>query len=370
MSNGPRSGEQLAQTASRAYLQRVLIAVGVVAALGSVLLVFWYGTQVFLLIFTGLLLAIFFGAISDWLSDHTPLSSGWALGVTLLGLVGLIALGVWLLIPTIERQVQELSQRLPQSMQQLRQRVAQLPFGQHLLQQAPQSQQLVPPSTNILGQATGIFSTALGVLTNIVIILFVGIYLAADPGLYERGLVRLVPLAKRPRARVVLATLGYTLRHWLLGRLLIMIINGVITSIALWFLGVPLPILNGIITGLLNFIPNIGPILSALPPVLLALTQDPTLALWVIGLYIVIQNLEGFVLTPLVQQRTVDLPPVLIIAAQILLGILFGFIGILIAVPLAAVVFVLVKMLYVEDVLGDTIEVKGEQQVAQRATST
>jgi len=350
----------------RTYLERVLIAVGVVTAIGLVLSVLWYGAQVGLLIFAGLLLAVFLRALSNWLAEHTPLSAGWALAVVLVSLAGTIGLGMWLVVPTIARQAQELTQQLPQLLEQLRRQVRQLPFGEQLLREVPQAQQLLPSTSNIVGRVTGIFSTALGILVNIVIIVFVGIYLAADPGLYTRGLVRLVPLRHRPRAREVLDTLGYTLRHWLLGRLAIMALNGALTGLALWWLGVPLAALNGVLTGVLNFIPNIGPFLAAVPAVLLALAQSPALALWVVVLYILIQNLEGFVLTPLVQQRTVDLPPVLIISAQIFFGIVFGFLGILLAVPLTAVVFVLIKMVYVEDTLGDRIEVKGEQQAQQR----
>jgi predicted PurR-regulated permease PerM len=139
-------------------------------------------------------------------------------------------------------------------------------------------------------------------------------------------------------------------------------VNGVLSGVALWLLGIPLAFLLGVLTGLLNFIPNIGPILAATPAVLLALTEGPTTALWVALLYVVLQNLEGFVLTPLVQQRTVALPAAVIILVQVLLGVLMGTLGVLLATPLAASVLVLVKMLYVEDALGDPIDVPGEQR--------
>lgn len=221
---------------------------GVITVVGLLLLLLWYGSNVLLLVFAGLLLAVFLRSLSDWVSRHTPLSDGWALVLVVLGLVALIALAVSFFAPSVTTQAQQLAQGLPQAAQQARQYVTQLPFGQQVLAQAPQAPQapqLVPQSTNVLGRVTGVFSTALGVLANIVIIVFVGIYVAADPGLYRRGLVRLVPQRKRARAQKVLDVLGYTLRWWLVGRFAIMVVNGTLTALALWWLGVPLPFLNG-----------------------------------------------------------------------------------------------------------------------------
>jgi predicted PurR-regulated permease PerM len=144
-----------------------------------------------------------------------------------------------------------------------------------------------------------------------------------------------------------------------------MTINGVLTALGLWLLDVPMAIPLGLLTAAFNFIPNIGPFLGAVPAVLIALSQSSTQALYVAILYLIIQTLEGFVLTPLVQQKAIALPPVLVISAQLLLGILFGFLGVMLAVPIVAVAFVLIKMLYVEDALGNNVEVKGEQEVKQ-----
>ncbi len=139
-----------------------------------------------------------------------------------------------------------------------------------------------------------------------------------------------------------------------------MAVNGILTALALWLLGVPLPFMLGLLTGLLNFIPNFGPILAGIPAVLLALSGGPNQAMYVVVLYVVIQNLEGFVLTPLVQRRTVSLPPAVIILSQVLLGVLAGTLGVLLATPLAASVLVLTRMLYVEDTLGEPVDVPGQ----------
>ncbi|MGH6611543.1 MAG: AI-2E family transporter, partial [Burkholderiaceae bacterium] len=197
-------------------------------------------------------------------------------------------------------------------------------------------------------------SGVLGGIVNVLIIIFVGLYLAAEPRLYTNGLVRLVPIRHRPRAQEFLSALGHTLRWWLVGRLSLMLLNGVLTALALWLLGVPLALTLGILAGLLNFIPNIGPVIAGVPAVLIALMQSPQQALYVFILYVALQSVDGYVLTPLVQRRTIELPPVLTITAQVLLGVLLGTLGVLLATPLTAAALVLVKMLYVEDTLGDS----------------
>ena len=132
-----------------------------------------------------------------------------------------------------------------------------------------------------------------------------------------------------------------------------MVINGALTAIALWLLGVPLAVALGVIAGVLNFIPNFGPWIAAIPALLVAVLQSPQHALAVALLYLVLQSVDGYVLTPLVDRKSVELPPVFTITAQVLLGVVFGFIGILLASPLTAVAMILIKMLYVEDLLGD-----------------
>ncbi|MEO6437056.1 MAG: AI-2E family transporter, partial [Tepidisphaeraceae bacterium] len=179
--------------------------------------------------------------------------------------------------------------------------------------------------------------------------------------LYVRGAIRLVPPAHRERAGEVLGALGYTLKWWLIGQGVTMVIISVVTWIGLLALGVPLPLVLGVIAGIFNFIPNFGPLFAMVPATLLALTIGPGTALGVIVMFIVLQNLEGNVLTPIIQRKAVDLPPALGIIAQILLGILVGVVGLLLAWPLCAAVVLLVKMLYVEDVLGDELPTPDDQ---------
>ena len=142
-----------------------------------------------------------------------------------------------------------------------------------------------------------------------------------------------------------------TLKSWLAAQLISMTVVGVLTGIGLLLIGMPLAFILGIIAGLLAFIPNIGPVLAVAPALLLAFGEGPSMLLWVAAVYLSVQTLESYVITPLVQQERVDLSPALVIAAQLLFGVLFGLLGLALAMPLVAVGRMLIKELYVHDYL-------------------
>ncbi|HXG85043.1 MAG TPA: AI-2E family transporter [Pyrinomonadaceae bacterium] len=350
----------------RTFVQKILIFFSIFSLFGLILIVLWQGAEVFLLIFAGLLLAIFLRSLSDFLSRHTPLSNNWSLTVVLLAIVALVALGVWLLSESMGQQFEELSEQLPTAFEQARQKITQYQIGRRIVEQIPSPQQLTERQTgNLFGRLTGFFSTAFNVVVYVLVILITGIYFAFNPRIYREGVVKLVPKEREKRAREILSTVEYTLRRFLLGIFAAMTINGAITTVGLWILGVPFAIPLGVLTGLFNFIPNIGPITASVPAILIAFSQSPTQALYVALLYLAVQNIDGFVTTPLVQQRAVSIPPVLVIGSQLLLAVLFGFLGLLLSVPIVAALFVVVKMIYVEDVLGRRVEVKGEEEAKE-----
>ncbi|MDQ6678789.1 MAG: AI-2E family transporter, partial [Acidobacteriota bacterium] len=198
----------------------------------------------------------------------------------------------------------------------------------------------------------GTVSTTLSVIADLVVILFVGFYFAIDPGLYRRGILLLIPDKGQKRAEEVLDRLQQKLRRWLIGKLALMLFVGVATALGLWAMHMPLIAILAGLAALLDFIPNIGPIISAVPAMLLALTHSPADALWVAVLYLVVQVVESYILQPLVQQRAVSLPPSLTLCAQVLAGTLLGMFGLIIATPLTVALMNLVQALYVEDYLG------------------
>lgn len=335
------------------FTRRALVSVGLVVAAVALLAFLWYAVDVLLLLFAAILLAVFLRGLSDWVSHRTPLREGWALVVVIVALLCITVAGAWLIAPDVAEQADQLSQSMPRAVERIQERVGRYEWGRRILVRLPSTEDLMPDRADVLARVTGVFSTTLGALANFVIILFVGLYLAVSPGLYTRGLVRLFPAAERNRAREVLNAVGAALRGWLLGKLITMFIVGILTITGLWLLGVPLALTLGLIAFFLAFIPNVGPILSVIPALAIALMQSPEMALYVLLLYLGVQVVESYLLNPLVYKRTVELPPALTLASQVLLGVLFGGVGVALATPLTAAALVLTKMLYVEDALGD-----------------
>ena len=322
------------------------------ALLGLAILLLWRGAAVFLLVFAGLLLAIFLATAARWVGERLRLPYAWALPAVILALAVCLGGVGWLVLPRIAVQADQLAQALPTAIDDFRRQVGQYAWGQAVLDRL-RADQLLPSRSDILAQVTGVASTTLGMVANLFVVLFVGLYGAAEPGTYRGGLIRLVPLRRRARAGEILDEVHRALSWWLLGRLCSMVVVGVATGLGLWLLGVPLALTLGLIAAALGFIPYIGPILAAVPAVLIGLTQGPQQALYVLLFYLGLQTLESYLLTPLVQRQAVSLPPVLQLAVQVLAGVLFGVLGLALATPLAAAGLVVTRMVYVEDVLGD-----------------
>ncbi|HEX6051013.1 MAG TPA: AI-2E family transporter, partial [Gemmatimonadaceae bacterium] len=195
------------------------------------------------------------------------------------------------------------------------------------------------------------------IIGGLLLITVIAIYIGADPDTYHDGLMKLFPRPWRRRAGEVLTAVSLALRRWLVTQLIAMLVIGTVTTITLLALGVNAAVPLGVIAGLFEFIPTVGPILSAVPAVAMGFVDSPEKALAVIIAYVVIQQLENYLLIPYLMREGVDLPPALTIMAQALMALIFGFLGLLCAVPMLAAVMVTVKMLYVQDVVGEPVEV-------------
>jgi predicted PurR-regulated permease PerM len=339
------------------FTRRVLIAVAVVTVTVVVLLGVGATVDVLMLFFLSVLLAIVLSSLSNWLRSHTPLSYRLALAVVLLAMVGLVVVTALVLGPRLSDQFDQLTESLPQSLHAVEQELQQYGWGRQLLNQIPDvgaiTDRLLNSSGGIFAQITGIFSTTLNILANVAVVFFTALFLAMEPQTYIQNTVRLVPKSYRPRANEIMQALGDTLRRFLLSRFISMLVVGALTTIGLMVLGMPLALTLGIIAGLLSFMPTLGPVLAIIPAALLGLLQSPTQALYVIALYLGVQMVDNYLVTPLVVRFTVRLPPALIIIAQLLVGLVAGRLGFVLAAPLVAALVVLVRMTYVEDVLHD-----------------
>jgi predicted PurR-regulated permease PerM len=330
-----------------------------VTLLVLLLLLVYVARKLLLLLFAGVLLGVLFRTVSVWLASKTPLSLGWSLFAVVLVLVGGIASVGWLFAPQLADQVRQLADTLPQAASRLLEQVRSTTFGGWALEQmgsaGGNSQE------KVVERATSAAWKVVDAVVAFAIIVFTGLYLAASPDPYIRGFLRLLPLARRRRAAEVLFASGYTLRWWLLGQLLSMTIVGVLMGVGLALIGVPLAFALGVLAGLFEFVPTIGPVIGLLPALLLALAEDPRSALYVLVLYTIVQTIESYLLTPLVQERVIELPPVITIATQVLFAWTLGALGVLVAVPFVAVAVLVVQLLYVKDSLGDRMRISAEE---------
>lgn len=339
------------------FAHKVWVTVGIVTAVFISLFLLWFALKEILALFAGILLAIFLHGISSWLADRSFLSRKTALFLTLVSLTLLLVVGGFLLIPNLAEQSSQLGDQLRTSVTDLEARFTNSNLGQTMLEQIGGLQSVTGNTSSLISRASTLFSTTLDALVRVVIILFVGFYLAYEPENYINGLLQLLPRSRRSRYHEGLNKAGYALRWWLVGRLASMAIVGALSIIGLMLLGIPLAFILGLLAGLLAFIPLIGPTLALIPPMLIAFTNSPQEALYVFLLFMGIQFVESYFLTPIIQKRVTALPPVLLIGSQVLLSLFAGLLGVMLAAPLAVTGMVLVKMLYVEDVLHDhTVE--------------
>lgn len=338
---------------TREFIRRALIGLGLVV----LALFLWRVSYAILLAFGGVLFAVFLRGLAHIVHRWTRLSIGWSLGVVGAVLLGLVGLAAAMIGPAIAGEFGQLGDTLTRGIEQLRERLESTALGQQLVSMLSQSSE---GGRGLLGTAAQVLRGMTDMMLGLVIIFFAGLYFAVNPRLYTEGLVALVPKNRQARAREVVHTVGGALWLWLLGQFVSMVAVGVLTAVGLYIIGVPLALGLGLIAGLLEFVPFLGPIAAAVPVLLVALTVDAQTALYAALLLFAIQQAEGNVITPLVQRWAVTLPPVLVLMAAIAFALLFGILGAIFATPLLVVALVCVKMLYMEDALGERVEVPGE----------
>lgn len=319
----------------------------VAIALVTVAAIIWTVAEALVIAFGGIVLATVLLSLSGPLSRRTGLAPRWSLMVVVIALLAMGTVMSWFFGNEVAQEFQQLQRQLPSAVQRVEEWLAQSPAGRLVIdsiKQASGGMEAVTRAGEMLGGVVG----AAG---NLLLIAFLGIYFAAAPDLYLNGAVRLVPPARRPEVRRALGEAGVALRKWLVAQVIAMVAVGLLTGVALGIIGIPLALSLGVLAGLFEFIPVIGPILAAIPGVLLAFSEGPAAAAYAAIVYVVVQQIESNVITPLVQRWAVKLPPVIGLLAIVVCGLLFGVLGLIFAMPIAVVTMVLVKILYVEETL-------------------
>ncbi len=325
---------------------RRFVSVIVVSLVLALLLILLPGTL--LMIFAGLLLAILPRVCGTALSRRLHIPPAWGVALVLLTAVAAITVGGLALAPSVSTQIDELWQQIPSAIDKLRSHVEHYAWPNSAVDRLRGTDLW---SLTSKGAATTAVTSAFGYFGNTIILVFIAIYGALDPRTYRRGFLALFAPSIRPRADQMLSRSVDTLYNWLTAKLISMCVVGVLTFVGLWLVGIPLALVLGLIAGLLAFIPNLGPVLAAAPGLLLAVPQGMHTVLLVLGVYLAVQTLESYVITPLVQQQRTHLPPLLVISSQLLFGSLYGLIGLALATPLTALAIRLTSDLYVKQYL-------------------
>jgi predicted PurR-regulated permease PerM len=381
---GRKPGWRTADIARAAAISVAIVA----AAVGL-----WAASTIVFTVFLGVLFGVAISRGVDFLARaHVPRGVG-AVGIVL-GVAAILALLGALMAPTLSEQTRQIQSRLPDALRQaesvgdrLRHTLGTITGRTPAVAPSPDSNRARRGDSSTVAQGVGggtptagpgvqsqvsqhlgglvggIFSfvgSTVEIIVYLLLILFLAVYIGTNPGLYQRGLMHLFPHRARERAGEVLSRIATIMRKWLLTQLIAMITLGVVWAIVLSVLQVKAALALAVIAGVLEFVPTIGPTMAVVPALAMALLDSPTKALTVLAAYLVIQGLESNLLIPLLMQGRIDLPPALTITFQALMALAFGFLGLLVAVPLLAVIMVPIKLLYVEDVVGDPVSEEGE----------
>jgi predicted PurR-regulated permease PerM len=335
------------------FSRRILTATLIILIAALVSLVFWSAKDVFLLIFAGVLGAVFLRAPSTWLHDKLKVSYGSGLAIVVLGLAGILSVAAVFFGPDVVLEADKFVQLMPRTPEQLQAMVEEYEWGRNTLGRYPGIYQEIFDAPEQLFGSTQFWLAPVQFLSYMLFVLFVSFYFAIEPKIYKDGLVEILPRDKRGRGRQIVSRIASTLRWFLVARFASMLVVGVFTTITLYLFQIPLALVLGILAGLLTFVPYLGPLVATAPILLVSLGQGPDTALWVLVVYGSIQLVEGYILTPVFQKLTVYVPPAMTLVAEVLMGVLFGTLGIIIAAPFTAFILVFYQLVYRENVLGE-----------------
>lgn len=336
------------------FVRRLLLALLVLSLAWTV----WYLRHVLVLAFGAVLFAVILRSAARPLKSHLRLSDSLALTLAVVLILGAVAASLATFGAQIAAQAQLIAEALPRALDELKAFASSIGPTGWIEEQVRE----LATDSGLAGTFGRLLMSLGDGVTNLIILIVGGIFLASRPDLYRVGLIKLVPESGRGNAATALDDCNRALRLWLKGRLLAMVLVGFATGLGLWLIGVPSYLALALAAALLEFIPFFGPVLAAVPAILLALLESPMQAALVAALFLLIQQLEGNLLTPLIQQHAVELPAALLLFSLLAFALLFGLIGVLLAEPLTVALFVLVKRLYIREALHTKTPMPGEDE--------
>ncbi|HEU4810384.1 MAG TPA: AI-2E family transporter [Sphingomicrobium sp.] len=337
------------------FVRRALIVLGLVA----LAFLAWQLRTVIVLLFGAVVVATIIRAIADPCTNRLRMPEPAAVLIAVLVIVALVGGVAWLLGNQIAAQTETLADTLPTALATVDGWLATVGLAHPIQSWLAELHQ---HGGALVSRFSSWLSNASAGLANLLIVFFGGIFLAAEPRFYKTGVIKLVPPHRRPLVADAMRDSENALRLWLRGQLAAMVVIGVLTGTGLWMLGIQSWLVLGILAGFFEFIPFAGPILSAIPAVLIALVQSPELALWTALMYVFVQHFEAYLVQPLIQQYAVEVPAVVLLFALLAFALLFGIIGVVFAAPLTVVTYVLVKRLYVREALDTPTPIPGEDK--------
>jgi predicted PurR-regulated permease PerM len=333
---------------------KAAILVGAVAVFAFTYLFF----EVVILTFGAILIALLVRMIETPLEKRVGLSGPVATGGAIIILAVIAGGAAYLFGTRLTLDFQDVLSRMGEAQERIRSSLQSSAFGKIALSHLSGAQ--IP----ITGIVANIFTVSTRVMAGALVAVVAGIYLAAQPSVYFNGLMMLFPKEKRAYAAETVSAAANGLYRWLEGQLVTMLLVGALSTLAWWAIGLPSPLGLGLIAGITEFIPYAGPVIGAIPALLVAATLDPMAVLWTFIAYIGIHALEGNVIAPLIQRQLVYIPPALMLLGIASISIIYGMAAILFAAPIVVVLFVLVEKLYVRDSLGEPAQLPGEQPPA------
>jgi len=326
------------------FQKKVWVTVGIVSFTLIMILILKATFGVFLLVLAGILIAIFFRGLSDFVQRKSKCKEGVSIAISIIGTMAIISGLLWLIGAKVQTQIAELMETLPKTIDNARQRLNDSSIGDEVLDKLSSNNSL----ETVQGFVGQFFQSTFGIFGDIYVVLFLGIFLTISPQIYTKGAVLLIPVKGQEKAQQILEKLGKQLRNWLKGKLFSMFVVFVLTALGLVIIGMPLWLVLALLAGLISFIPNFGPLIALIPAVLVALMQSPQMAALVAGLYILIQLIETNFITTLVEKKLLNIPPALLIIAQLLMGALTGGWGLVLATPITVIAIALVEELYIK----------------------